>query len=193
MTEEEFTYKDLRKIHQLEKKSSTLISIDSKLYSKAKEYIKRLEDSLEGEQEYKKKLLLDEIKNSRQTLMEIYEYREKKIILAALSKIRGGDPDTRNMLEKEKELFDELIEILTKRRKDLFSNPTNIPTEKRSNQLKRNNTIVLIKKDIPTFIGTDMRRYYLRKNDIVSLPEEIYKALNKRKLIKEAKIKKNFK
>ncbi len=189
MTEEEFTYKDLRKIHQLEKKSSTLIPIDSKLYGKAKEYIKRLEDSLEGKQEYKKKLLLDEIKNSRQILMEIYEYREKKIVLAALSKIRGGDPDIRNMLEKEKELFDELIEILTKRRKNLFSNPTNTPTEKRSNQLKRNNTIVLIKKDIPTFIGTDMKRYRLRKNDVISLPDEIYDTLKKRGVLETVKMK----
>ncbi|HHF59338.1 MAG TPA: hypothetical protein ENL44_03975 [Thermoplasmatales archaeon] len=37
--------------------------------------------------------------------------------------------------------------------------------------------IALIKSDIPRFVGPDMRTYNLRKNDIVCLPESIFKIL----------------
>jgi hypothetical protein len=38
----------------------------------------------------------------------------------------------------------------------------------------------MITKNIPEFIGTDEKKYNLRKNDIISLPEDMSEMLSKR-------------
>ena len=51
------------------------------------------------------KLFQEEIKNIEKLATSIYELREKKIVQAALSKVRGGKPDLKNALMLEKRLF----------------------------------------------------------------------------------------
>ena len=44
---------------------------------------------------------------SKKISKNIYEKREKKIILAAVTKVRGGNPDLTKMLDIEKNLYEE--------------------------------------------------------------------------------------
>ena len=116
--------------------------------------------------------------------------REKKIVLAALSKVRGGKPETKYFLKIEKILFDSLIEQINISRKEIFENNL-VKIREKSHKImiegqkkkKKSNEIVIVIEDIPEFIGMDMKTYNLRKNDVLTLSKEISDLLHKRNVI----------
>lgn len=176
--EDELSYRDIRVLHQAEREKQNLTEIRSDFYEKARDYLQRLEKNLEIEKdEYKRKLIADELKSAKQIIRDIYKIREKKIVLAALSKIRGGKPDTKFFLESERKLFDEIVECLKKYR-DIVLEGKEAKEEKK--EKKEEGFVALIKSDIPRFVGPDMKKYSLRKNDIVCLPKSIFEILEKR-------------
>ena len=156
-----------------------------------------MEKRIEKEDSPQKKLLLkEEIENTKKIVLHIYEKREKKIILSVISKVRGGTPDIKNMIENEKKLFDSTLTVMTDSRKKLFNhksennnleNEIKKPVINSNKKESNNNPIIRITKDIPEFVGTDTKKYNLRKNDIVSLPEDMNKMLTKRGAGKEVK------
>ena len=140
-------------------------------YQKFSEYLKNLQRIAEKEENSQKiKLFDDEIQNTKKIAFNIYELREKKIIQAALSKVRGGKPDLKNLLEIEKRLYDSLVkqiivsreEILEQKlekKTDVKSAPEKGKKEKKSNT----NAIVRVTQDTPEFVGTNMKTYYFEK------------------------------
>ena len=203
MEEEEISYKTLRKIQQMEKNSPVLTFIKSEFYSDLSEFFKNLDTRLENEKDSQKKMLLEEeIQNTKKIAVNIYEQREKKIILASISKARGGEPDLKNMVEIEKNLFDSVLGLMIDARKKFLdekkdnnnlkketTDKNKIETElKEKEQTKQNiNPIIRVNQDIPEFIGTDEKRYNLRKNDIISVPEEMGEMLSKKGVVERVK------
>lgn len=208
MTSEEINYRFLRKIQQMEKNSPVLTNLDDDFYSNLKKYILDLKKRLDSEAtDHKKKLLEDEILNTRNIATNIYEQREKKIILTAISKARGGNPDIKNMAEVEKTFFNSILSLTNKFRDEILTNEetsaddkveqeSEEPTlkEEQKEEIKdeekvfRNNNlnpITRVIKDMPTFVGTDTKNYTLKKNDIVSLPEDMQEMLSKRKIVEK--------
>jgi len=111
MDQEDINYKTLRRIQQQEKTLPLLTKIDRNFYEKFSEYLTNLQRIAANEENTQKKQLFDdEIQNTNKIGFNIYELREKKIVQAALSKVRGGKPDLTNLLEIEKKLFDSLVE-----------------------------------------------------------------------------------
>ena len=100
-------YKTFRKIQLSEEKFPLLTKIDKNFYSQISEYQKNPDDLSEKE-----------IQDIERTVSSVYGIREKKIVKAALSKIRGGKPDLKNMLDEEKKLFDSVIDSLLQSRKN---------------------------------------------------------------------------
>jgi len=197
--DEEINYKTLRKIQETEKNSPILSEIKSDFYSAFIVYLKNLIKRLDLEKSSQKRLLLsDEIENTKKIGTSIYEYREKKILLAAISKARGGSPDLKNIINDEKILFDSVYELILKSRKNtiniekLDEGEVEIKTdqlkeilpEKNKLEVKQENTnpIIKITEDIPEFIGTDGKKYCLKKNDVISLQEDMSNMLIKRKV-----------
>ena len=195
MDQEDINYKTLRKIQQQEKTSPLLTKIDRNFYQKFSEYLKNLQRIAEKEGNSQKiKLFDDEIQNTKKIAFNIYELREKKIIQTALSKVRGGKPDLKNLLEIEKRLYDSLVkqiivsreEILEQKlekKTDVKSAPETGKKEKKSNT----NAIVRVTQDTPEFVGTDMKTYSLRKDDVLTLPKEMSDPLLKRGVVKQIK------
>ena len=102
-------YMDLRKIQLMEEKTRLLTKINRGFYSD----ISTLQwETVEIPDE--------EVQNVKMIATQIYLLREKKIILAALSKIRGGKPDLKNILDEEKNLFDSALDMLMKSRKSFI-------------------------------------------------------------------------
>ena len=99
-------YKNLRKIQLMEEKTRLLTKINRGFYSD----ISAFQWNAGGIPD-------EEVQNVKMIATQIYLLREKKIILAALSKARGGKPDLRNILDEEKNLFDSALDILMKSRK----------------------------------------------------------------------------
>ncbi len=193
MDEEEITYKTLRKIQDLEKNSSQLTHITKQFYTYSQTYLKTLEQNLSKKQDTPQyKLFQDEFENTKRIIKNIYELREKKIVQAALSTIRGATPTLDNILPEEQTLFQTLIEVLENNRKNILHQPkkkqqTNKEQQQKSPKSANTNPIAQVIKDMPEFVGTDMNTYTLKKDDILSLPEDMSTILVKRKVIKQIK------
>ena len=196
MTNDEISYKILRHIQQTEQQSPTLTKIQHDFYTKLQTYLQELKDIVTQEQDPKKKKLYeDEQKNTAKIGHSIYELREKKIVQAALSKVRGAQPDLNNLLDQEKTLYQTLVDTITTHRTHIqqpntkppepttksTNNKPKPPEEKPPNKTNTN-PILRITNDIPCFVGTDMHTYHLRKNDVISLPTDMAEILQKRKV-----------
>ena len=121
MEEDEISYKSLRKIQQIEKNSPVLSELKSSFYNELFEYLIKLDKRLEKESSSQKQMLIrDETQNTKKIVTNVYEQREKKILLAAISKARGGNPNLKNMLDAEKNLFDSVLDLLLQSRKRFF-------------------------------------------------------------------------
>ncbi len=201
MDEDEISYKNLRKIQQMEKNSPVLTGLKSGFYNELFEYLEKLDKRLEKESSSQKQILLkDEIQNTRKIVANVYEQREKKILLAAVSKARSGNPDLKNMLDVEKNLFDAVLGLLLQSREWFLENKTkkneNVTNSEKTESEKENiveekqensNPVLLVTKGIPEFIGTDTKRYNLRKDDVVSMPENMSDMLLKRNVAEKIK------
>ncbi|UCH71988.1 MAG: hypothetical protein JSW62_00100 [Thermoplasmatales archaeon] len=193
MYENDISYRTLRRIQQLEKTSPFLTKIDDKFYYKLKEYLKNLENEIHQEENPQKiKLFKDEINNTKKLAMNIYEFREKKIVQHALSKVRGAKVDLKNLLENERELFESLVEQILDTRRKIMEEPSDDKNSKPNNSKKKeivatNKSIIRVLEDIPEFVGTDMKTYTLRKNDILTVSQQMSDSLIKRGVVKQIK------
>lgn len=194
--DEEINYRTLRKIQEIEKNSPVLSELKPDFYKSFIGYLKILNKRLDLEKSSQKQILIrDEIENIKKIGINIYENREKKILLATISKARGGNPDLKNIIEEEKILFDSVYDLLLKLRKSALE-IEKLPEEKENNDIKLDeipvnknkteeiqenlNPIIRITQDIPEFVGTDRKKYNLKKNDIISLEDNMSNMLIKK-------------
>jgi len=194
---EEINYKTLRRLQQGEQTSSGLTKINVNFYQELFSYVKTIEQSVENEKNpLKLKLFADEAQNTKKIANSIYEFREKKIVQAALATARGASPDLKNLLDIEKKLYSALVEQIAVSRKEIFEEPTDRHLKKQLTSPpvvdppKRDpntNLIVRVLEDTPEFIGTDEKTYSLRKEDVLSLPSEMTEPLLKKGVIKQVK------
>jgi len=194
---EEINYKTLRRIQQAEQTAPGLTKIDTNFYRDVAAYVENLEQSIENERNPQKlKLFSDEISNTKKIISSIYELREKKIVHTALSTVRSGIPDLKNLLEVEKKLFDALVEQIMFSRTEVFTehvpnSPKKLqrshPVEPLPTREPNTNPIVRVVEDTPEFLGTDEKTYSLRKEDVLSLPKEMSEPLLKKGVVKQVK------
>ncbi|MCK4902769.1 MAG: hypothetical protein KAS76_05360, partial [Thermoplasmatales archaeon] len=59
--------------------------------------------------------------------------------------------------------------------------------KKTEEKQENSNPIVRVNQDVPEFIGTDEKKYNLRKNDLISLPEDMSETLSKRGVVEKIK------
>lgn len=201
MVDEEINYGTLRKIQQLEKNSPVLIDLPVGFYKEVSEYLEGLNKRLGEEQSSQKQTLLkDEISNTERIAVNIYEQRERKVLLAAVSKARGGNPDLKNMLDVEESLYNSVLNVMRESRKTFLKNKKVekkndkleiIESEKEEKKqlqkprLEDSNSIVRVTQTIPEFIGTNTKKYNLREGDVLSLPEDMCNMLSKKGVVKK--------
>ena len=189
LSDEEISYKFLRKIQQIEKNQPMLSKITPGFYKELGDFISNLE---------KKTIFKEELQNIKKIASNIYEQREKKIVLSAISRVRGGNPDTSNMTPSEKKLFDNIVTSLLKNREEIFkkTSETDVDEEETVEPEKEEkieeienkvntNPVVRVNETLPEFIGTDEKKYYLRRDDILSLPSDMKDVLSKRSVVEE--------
>jgi len=196
MNMDEINYKSLRRLQQLEKSSPTITHVESGFYNTLSDYLKGLNDGLSkvDVSSQKHRLLDEEARNTKKIALSIYEQREKKILLAAISKARGGEPDLKNLVDVEKSLFDSVFDKMVEARSSLFEQKpidSEEPIVSKNEEVDENpentNPIISVSKNIPEFIGTDTKKYNLRKGDILSIQEDMKDLLVKRNAVREVK------
>ena len=197
MIEDEINYRTLREIQQMEKNSPVLTELKPDFYLVLSQYLEELSKRLQNEPSSQKQTLLrEEIQNTQKIAINIYEQREKKILLAAISKARGGSPDIKNMINIEKNLFDSIMSTLKTSRSQFLKKESNEknkkepkeePVKLENNKEKSSNTkpIIRVIEDIPEFIGTDGKKYTLRKNDLLTIPNDMCDMLYNRGVVKK--------
>jgi DNA replication initiation complex subunit (GINS family) len=196
----DISYRMLREIQRKEESSPRLSKIEDDFYNVLREYLHQLNKRCQKESSPQKKMLLtDEMHNLVKIIRTIYESREKKIVLAAMSQARGGHPELQYLTETEKQLFESLLHLLRETRERQLEGKQDQKDEQEpqheellalsSTQVHKenggnNHPLVLITKTLPEFIGTDKKRYAVRKDDVISLPEDMAETLIKRKAAK---------
>lgn len=110
------TYASLRN-RQKEEDGPQLTRLDADFYRRARAAIDELkaeyETALRDDPSSQRTLVLqDEMTKMRETLTELYHRRERKVVLAALTRARGGQPDVDRMTSVELELFNNLVRVL---------------------------------------------------------------------------------
>ena len=195
---DELNYKTLRKIQQIEEKTPALSKINPELYINFSDYIKILNLRFKNEiNEQRKIILKNEINNKKKIIKNIYEQREKKILIAIMTKVRGGEPNLKNLVNTEKILFESILEIVIIQRQQIMDkkvikndlvNDNKTYIKKVEKKVKNeNNKIFLVRDNIPEFIGTDARKYNLRKDDLITIPKNTSELLLNKRVVKEIK------
>ncbi len=188
-------YEDLSEIRRKESSSPMPIKIEPDFYKSLARYLNSLEEELMKERKKdpnsnRATLLADELKNATRLSEEIYGKREKKIIQAALAAARGGKPKLKYLMEEEKILYDDTLEILKRNREKIFAKKAKKELKKsKLGESKKDTVIVRGLKDVPSFIGEDMKNYEIKTEDILTLPRKTASILIKRGVVEEIKTK----
>jgi DNA replication initiation complex subunit (GINS family) len=204
------TYDELRRIQQNER-DNKLQKLDKNFMEKLREYInekrnliaeKENEDNIFSKE--MKMKLKNELDNTFKIIEEIYGRRERKIVNEALLSARIPDrvPDYSKMLDFEEKIFNEILEILKKYRKEILEKTlkeesiekeskiekTEIKEEKKEEikapiepiskkieeKINEKNKLIKITSFIPSFIWTDGKTYGpFKEEDIINIDQEI--------------------
>lgn len=174
---------DLRALvdaYRREKASPALQSLPDNFYEDLSRYLEeRKREMSERARELSPDLLREirELEEERGMVKELVEKRLEKIMTRVIRSLKLGKEDETNLVGWEKEFYKDLLarcrEIV-----DMYVPEVTLP---RGSAIKM--THVHILKEIPQFVGMDLRKYgpYYPGQRVV-LPEEVAKVLVSRKL-----------
>ncbi|MHB8585363.1 MAG: hypothetical protein ACYDDF_05950 [Thermoplasmatota archaeon] len=102
-----------------------LTRAEPNLFSDAEAYIRRLAEESQRESQLnpasaKATLLLDELRNARRALEDLYDAREHKILMLAAVTARGASIERAGMTKAEQEVFDQLVRLLRDARRQML-------------------------------------------------------------------------
>jgi DNA replication factor GINS len=202
----DMSYEDIMGLFRQENKSSQLTKVESTFYDKMGAYIKRLRKESERElamnpMSQASLMLNDQLKKAIDKAKRVYELRQRKISLLALRKVAGDNPDTTNLTPDELVLFSNLTSVMGAHKDSnadfeelgpRFTQPRDVEVlpeapskktceakeapDKGAGEAQDELVLVRVLEDVPTFAGVD-KDYKLRKEDIVSIPQNIAKTL----------------
>jgi len=190
------TYETIRNAHRAEKEEE-LQKLPEGFFESVRNWFKLKENMRDTTS-------LLEVENAKKLLEDVLNRRQKKIVLAALSTVRGQLPPS-GLTEEERKFFDEIVNSLKSFKNNMnekFKGFDNIVEEKVNeakksveemrpveekieNMFVKPNGKLLVKvvSDLPRFVGSDMQSYGpLKAGDVISLPSEIGKLLITRRV-----------
>lgn len=172
-------FDELRRIHRLEKNTSKLVDVSDDFIDSIAEFV-----------EEEKKTYLESIKNFssqnareftnlKRIVDEIFSMRKKKILNKALIASHTKESNLENMASQEKDFFKKLLNVI-----DEYSSCYENFFGEKSNKVEE--TKIKMLKDVPTFVGTDMKEYGpFKKDDVVEIPVKVAKVFLARKIAEE--------
>ncbi len=150
------TDETIRRIFEEEKNSPTLTKLPDDFFEQVRNYLEKKSKMIREESD---RWALDSIKRRLQT---IFERRERKILNFAPSFMASGIlPE--NLTPEEKRFFERVVECI---------NEFHEEREKRFEREEEKLVPVTILKDVPKFVGINMRNYGpFKPGDITTLPQ----------------------
>jgi DNA replication initiation complex subunit (GINS family) len=127
MADDGISYESLKNRWQREVSTGPqeLTRLHPSFYERVEAHLDELEEEYQREHEIdptsgKAMLLQDELFNLRKILEDLYDQRERKVLMLALTAARGGDPDRSNMTDGEEELFESVVDALDEGRRRIL-------------------------------------------------------------------------
>jgi len=172
MVEETITFELIRRIQREEQRSPKLVKLPENFYRNINSYLQQKKILIEKEE----KNVGVEIKNIERLIEDVYNRRERKILNLVLIFVRTNiKPE--NLIDEEKVLFDQLVELITHRRVEILSSVFEFKSLQRT---------VVFKEGIPQFIGSDMKEYGpFKAGEEAVIPEENAKLLIEKGIAEE--------
>lgn len=193
------TYETLYEIMRREKFRPELQKLNREFFEDFIKYVQEKKSILESQQKKKSIFTSSEtqktqkqIENIKKIIKELYEKRENKIIQLAMFASRNNDnPVFHEMLEEEREFFQELLGIINNYRRGVLQSlvegkkpeikekekPKEIKTEK-----KDSIKMVRFLQSIPKFVGTDLNIYGpFEEEEVAAVPVEVADLLTKKR------------
>lgn len=123
--DEELTFETIAQVYREERNSTALTKLQRHFYKDLNDYLEKLRSSYLEERNHdptssKTLMLEDEYNKAQRRASQIYEHRERKIVLLALSAVNGGSPNLSQMTNDEKIAFDNLVDTLKKNRSHIL-------------------------------------------------------------------------
>ncbi|MCD6381475.1 MAG: DNA replication complex GINS family protein [Candidatus Aenigmarchaeota archaeon] len=164
------TFEKIRELYWIERDRRELQALPENFFQELREYIERKHDE-----------------QAKNVAKDLINRRIKKILESALIYVQTKVYPI-NLTEEEKILFEEIINVIRRFNEIIFESESPITVRKEKKEVKQNenkNDDVLITKDLPRFVGPDMKIYRLKKGDKIKLPKELKEFLAKKNVIAE--------
>jgi len=195
------TYETLFELLQREKERNDLQKLEPAFFADTINYIKDKKKIIEAKSdspfaEEEKRKTERQLENIHKIIKELYERREKKIIVLALDKSRTKSHliDTSALLKEEKVFFDALVGLFDTYRNVILNSvlaekipfmedlviKKNIEKHefKSAFELKKLTKLVRFLNQVPKFVGPELEEYGpFQEEDIANLPKEIAEVL----------------
>ncbi len=179
------TFDMIRELERQERSNRKMQKLPSDLIEEINDYISRKEQIQE-----KNSTDILELENVKNTIKRFFEMREKKLADMALLAARTGFPPE-NLDSGEEKIFYKLVDVIKENRERFFfeihkDHEHKVITEiKAAEEPKPEKIIFRVKKEIPEFVGPDMKIYRLIKGEVTNLPKPINDLLLKEGFIEE--------
>lgn len=184
------SYETFRKYQRLEQENESLQPLPFDFYDSYKKWLARKEDLFV---KTKEPIIEREIVNAKRIIEEIFEKRQKKILILADHSTRS-DVELKNMLPGEIEYFRNISDVLKRFKIDtLLGSPAvdkneerevEVKTEVKSFSMKEGYLLVRMIDDLGQFAWLDGIAYGPLKNgDLVTLPKEVAEMLSKKEKV----------
>jgi DNA replication factor GINS len=188
------TYETLFELLRREKNRDELQNLNATFYHDLVEYLatknqlmQKKMSEIEDASGLESRRILIQMDNTSKIIRELYERREKKIILLALNKARTGSSliDASTLLDEEKKLFMDLQDVLQNSRQGILCNllnaklpdicPKPVQTEEEAKDETKDETrMVRFILSVPKFVGSELETYGpFETDDVARLPSEI--------------------
>jgi len=114
----ELSYALLYDLVRKERASAELQELEATFYENAQDLITALHTTADEERYTGGDAALLQLANTKKLIKELYDRREQKILLLAQNRARTGSAlvDSPNLLVRERELFERIIDVLSKAR-----------------------------------------------------------------------------
>ncbi|MBI2575805.1 hypothetical protein HYV84_01220 [Candidatus Woesearchaeota archaeon] len=203
------TYGSLLELLLREKERGELQKLDADFFSNVVRYLKDKQAILQAKSDLfsfeEKEKTIKQLSNIRKMLKELYERREKKVVVQAIEKSRDKQSimDASVFLPHEKDLFDSTISLLDRYRQGILDpllgiqeqSPTSparaaIPAfqqfSKEQQHPQKETKLVRFLHAVPKFVGKELEEYGpFEEEDIAALPVVISEILIKKGRVEE--------
>jgi hypothetical protein len=124
------TFESIYNLVRNEKTNVAIQKINPMIYAQLVEYLKtKIQTYKESKQKQINPQDIEKIKfqitSARKLIKDFYEYRERKITTIAIDNSRTKNADVKNLLDTEKEILNQITQILDVYRKDILLNLVN--------------------------------------------------------------------